>query len=544
MLWITSTIQAREVKTAAVSELGLFSVLPVSFFIAFSLLMGSFFITIFFVKKNRLPLVLCQTFLLIFILNLTPSIVEITARFTSGYTNYRAVDYILQTGQIDSSSLWAHNWPAFSIFMSIFEQISVIPAQSILLYYPTFFNFMFLLPIFVFFRFLFHDFRMTWIAVWFVFIGNWIGQDYFSMQSFAFFMIALILIVLMKYMNANIRSKRSIVLFLFLFFYVCSSHALSSLALITVVLALYLSKRLDRPALLLSLVTFVAGWTIFDANTYLSRNLMSTLKEFLDPSVIFQRNVATRISGSAGHIIVSEVRLLFALSMLAFGLIGIILAWRSKKLGPVEQKLLIILIGFSLIVFGSAYGGELFMRIYMFSLLPLAYFASKAIIRHKRILCVGILFFVILAPSFTIIAHYGNETIDYVPPSELEGVHSLYQITNSGNVIGGLIRADFRDYNYHQTYSLTSFSDIYRENSSSLLWTIKPREIDVERYICISYQTNVYFSFYLGYPEFVNDLQGNLTLCQSYNLIYSNPSFVTYYSASVESLANQTTTKK
>ena len=473
------------------------------------------------VKKHRLGLLLCQTFLLILFLNLTPAIIEGTARFATSYSNYRAVDYITQNGQIASNIMWVHNWPSFSILVSIFAQITAIPGQFILLLYPTIFNILLLVPLFVFFRSIL-DFRMTWIAVWFVFLGNWVGQDYFSMQSLAFLVFVLILFLIFKSMNQQMRGRQwGIVLFL-LFFYIVSSHLLTSLAILCIVLVLYLSKYLARPALLFSFVAIVAGWAVFDAINYLSGNLVSNLKQALNLSTIFQSNVSNRLAaGGVSHVLASQVRVAYSVAIIAFAFLGIILLWRSKRIGTTEKRVLAILVSFSLLLLDFSYGGELFMRLYMFSLIPLAYFAAMAMLKYKSVLVVGILLFMVVAPSLIMIAHYGNEKIDYTPNSELQGANFLFSTTTQGNIYGS-----FNYVNYKSNYNFWSFGQVKSINS---LWTepIGPRQ---DNLICISYVATESYSFFSGNPEFIPDLRNNVTQSPFVNLVYSNPSFDLYVS--------------
>jgi hypothetical protein len=531
-LWIFSCIQARGNITSDMSQLGLFSILPLSFFVAFFFLVVSFFVTIKFVDKNRVLLLVTQTFLLIFFLNLTPSIIEGTARFTTGYRNFQVVDYITITGHINTTQQWILNWPSFTIFMNVFEQLTSIPEQWVLLTYTTLFNILLFPVLFMFFRALSKDYRVVWVGIWFAFFGNWIGQDYFSMQSVAFLVAVLLLSLLFKNMNRGIHNRQWYLVFLLLFFYVVSSHLLTSIAIFCVVLVLFLARQISRPILPFSLLALIIGWAVFDANVYLSWNLASYLQQTFNFSAIFQKNLISRLStGSASHVMAADVRVIFSAAMIGFALLGLLFSWRSKMFGKVEKRAFATVIGFALLTFAFVYGGELFLRLYMFSLIPLAYFAAQAIIKHKRILVIALVFFAVLAPMLNIIAQYGNETIDYVPYSETSGVNFLYNATTAGHIVGGGdAGGDFRNINYEPNYSSTTFLNLYQYNTSSLLWT-SPRDIGEDRYVCVSYATNSYFSWYYGDPMFVPNIEGNLTQSTSYDLLYSNPSFVVYHSA-------------
>ena len=532
VLWLISSFLARiSLATNGMGELGLFSVLPVSYYISVAVLVFSFLTTLHFDTKNKIPVLLCQSLLLIVFLNLTPALIEGTARFTTSYYNFVSVDRITQTGYVAVQSNWVYNWPSFSILMSEFAQITSIPASTILLVYPTFFNILLLPSLLLFFRALNVDRKIAWIATWFVYFGFWTSQDYFSMQSIAFFISILILFLFFKNLNAGKQPRQWVVLVFLLFLYIVSSHFLTSLALITILAIFFLFRQLRRPFILIGFVLLVVSWTTFYAYNYLSENSIVILEQFLNLTLIFQRNIENRIAtGSDAHILVAQSRVFYSLVMAFFGLLGFLMLLKNRKLNIGDKRVLILLIGLGALVFTVSYGGELFERVYMFSLLPLAYFAVRGSMFKKQVFVMLAIFLICLAPALNIIAHYGSETMDYVPTSEIFGVNFLYNSTTSGNVLGGSsLFGDMRDLSYHANYTLFSFRDVWLGNNSASLWN-KPNDVSAGRYICISYETRVFSSYFLGDPSFINNIEGNITVSGDYDLLYSNPSLSIYYS--------------
>ena len=51
------------------------------------------------------------------------------------------------------------------------------------------------------------DRRVVWTAAWLFFLGNWVGQDYFSPQAMAYFLHLVVLALLLGYFRR--RSARS-----------------------------------------------------------------------------------------------------------------------------------------------------------------------------------------------------------------------------------------------------------------------------------------------------------------------------------------------
>lgn len=528
LLWLSSIYQAKLAIRQGIGNLGLASILPTTFFVSVSLLTVSFFVTLKSGKQDQI-LLFFQTITLIFILSFTPAIIENTARFITTYSNYRSVDYISQNKHIDPSAQWIHNWPSFSIAYSALMQITALPEQMLLSIYPTFFNIALFFPLFIFFHLILDDEKLRWVSIWTFYIANWVGQDYFSMQSLGFFTFVLILFVLFKLMNSRVRTRHWCVTLILFFSLVVTSHMLSSLAVLAVIFVFFASKYFRKPVFVALFVFIFASWTTYGAATYLQWNLPRFMAEALNFELIFQANVAARVAGSVARIMVTQIRLIFSALIVIFAFCGLVLTWNRGKMGDVEKKILFIFLGVFLLLGFSAYGGELFMRIFLFSLVPSSYFISKGL-NLKTFFCLFAIFLIIVAPPLYMIAHHGNETLDYVPPSEIRGVEFFYNATTHGYVIGGAPRSgNFRDFKYRQSYGFFSFSDSVWENDMLTLGWFEPRYMDWPVYVCLSYGTKEYYDFFIGKPEFAIDLSKNMTESTHYNRIYSNPSLDVYY---------------
>lgn len=521
-LWVLSVINAKGLLPTGMGELGLLSILPITFLIAFALLVLSFFITLQFSNGNHRFLLVCQTILLICFLNLTPVIIEGTARFTMGYYNFVSVDYITQTGQINPSAIWSNNWPSFSIFFSAISQLCSIPDQYILMIYPALFNFVLLIPVFLFFHITTKNSKQTWFAIWFLFFGNWVGQDYFSMQSLAFFAIILILFLAFKNIDKNMHNYQWFILFFFILFFITSSHLLSSIAVLCIFIVFSITRQLTRPTFLLLIAVLIVSWTVFNASTYLGWNLETILGQMLDLGQIFHSNIAGRVSGSPEHILISQVRVIFSAIIVLFAVLGFSLSFKNKQFGPTEKRILYVLIGFSFLFFAFTYGGELFMRLYWFTLIPCAFFASKCL-KNKLVLCLIMIFFIIAAPSLHFVSHYGSEIIDYVPKSELEGISFFYDMTTQGYVIGPL-----RDLNYHHSYKVFSFNQTEWRNDTLTVGWIDDRNWNYSTYVVVSYDRISYYNYVLDDSEYFVKMTQNLEHSVYYSKLYSNPSFNVY----------------
>jgi len=526
VLWVISSFQAKVALSNSmdvIGDLGLFSLLPPAFFLAFSMLILSFvFVLVSYKKlgKNVKFLLLCQSVLLILIVNLTPVLIEGTARFATGYSNFQAVDYISKMGHFDSTDLWILNWPSFSVFISIFSQLTSFSPSIILMLYPTVFNLLFFLGLFIFFRSVFDQGKMVWLAIWFVFLGNWVGQDYFSMQSMGLLFVVFLLFLLFRTMKNELRTHHWIVLFSVFFFYTVSSHVLSSLMITGAVFTLYLAKYHRRTILLFSSAVMLVAWTVFGAFDYLSKSLFSTLEAMLNPFDTLLTNLFNRAStGSATHVLASNIRIGYSGLIVSIALTCIIVLLVSQSFKRTEKTFFTIMLGFSMFVI-FAYGGEIFMRLYMFLLIPLAYFVAKVLLTHRRLFITCFLVLIIVAPSLLMVSHYGNEQMDFRRESELHGIGFFFDSVTGGTVYGLL-----NHYRYEPNFTLGSLSQI-----SELHWVVplSGRAGHVKPYfICVSELSVQYYAFFRD-VSFLTSLDENISRAPFINKVYSAP-FVAIY---------------
>ncbi len=67
---------------------------------------------------------------------------------------------------------------------------------------PVFFNLLWLPALLFIFHTATEDRRLSWLAVWFFYLGNWIGQDYFSPQALAYFLYLVVLAICLAWFRA------------------------------------------------------------------------------------------------------------------------------------------------------------------------------------------------------------------------------------------------------------------------------------------------------------------------------------------------------
>jgi len=202
-LWVfgLSRVQADRVPTAG---FGLVSVLPAAFWAAAAVLMVSF-CWIVVRAPGRWPVLGAHLLTLVVILHATPAIVYGTLRYSWAWKHVGVVDYIIHHG-IDFNLGGVlgiyQGWPGFFALNAFLTSGGGL--QSALSYAPWALvvnDLLWLGPVLLIARAFTADWRMIWITAWVFELGNWVGQDYFSPQAFAYFLFLTVIAICLRWLG-------------------------------------------------------------------------------------------------------------------------------------------------------------------------------------------------------------------------------------------------------------------------------------------------------------------------------------------------------
>ncbi|HEV3066883.1 MAG TPA: glycosyltransferase [Streptosporangiaceae bacterium] len=209
-LWVSGVnrVQVGAVPTAG---FGLLSVLPVIFWAAAALLMVSFCWTV--VRwPGRWPALGAHLLVLVVILHATPAIVYGTLRYSWAWKHVGVVDYIIHHG-IDfnlGGVLGVYQgWPGFFALNSFLTSDGGL--HSALSYAPWALvanDLLWLGPVLLIARAFTTDQRMIWTTAWVFELGNWVGQDYFSPQAYAYFLFLVVIAVCLRWLGDDRPPRR------------------------------------------------------------------------------------------------------------------------------------------------------------------------------------------------------------------------------------------------------------------------------------------------------------------------------------------------
>jgi hypothetical protein len=545
ILWVQSIAST---SIDAISNFGLITALPITYFISMGCLTLSFLIAL---KKQAHPFLLAaQIFLLLIFLHFTPLIIE-GARQRYAFEAYGVADYIVRTGALSPDIVTYNNWPSFQVLISTFITMGGLkPDLLVWLTSPGIIEIILFFPLYFFFNTVTTNTQQKWLGIWLFYLGDWIGRLYLSSQAFAFIFFVIILTLILqlfayKIGNNKLSYRRRLLILLFLFYFILvSGHALSSLIPLSIILFLSVAYAINKKLLnkrlwllFLSFAIIAFAWNIFFATSYFDSSFIDNISKIGDIQSIFQQN----LTGAGGNIpqqferiLTNNVKIIFSAIFIIFAISGFLVE-RKRAENHLDKTMFVALVGIWLISAVLMYGGELFMRLWLFSLPIITYFAIKNLGSKKifAVLCVFLIFF---APALHIWAVYGGENFDYIPQGELAGTSFLYSTVSHGYFVGGQPWRTFMNapdlyktiyFNFYASQdNLTSSLDYsmgrYRDWSKVNLTNLWPF------YVLIDSGDKAFNSQKYNQSDLYVKIEDSLNQSPFYNAIYSNPEFKIY----------------
>jgi len=517
-----SLLQFNDIK---LGPYGLIHDLPPLYYVAVGVSLFSGFVTAS-LKEKRDLLQAFNYIVLLAALWLLPIIFEGTPRFDSAYKTIGFVEYIYREGRLEPSNweLFYHNWPGFSLFFgAMWLMGGMDEIYPLVQYYPFLLHLIMLVVLFWLFRLPVLQIQAPnawYLGGVFYLLANFINQDYFCPQSMAYFLLSVLITLLVDRsrwlisLNRALGYKISVIIILIA---LALSHILSSLVALGLVVIFSLFDRKTLFNLVLLGIVVILAWNIYGAEVYFETHSKGITGDMFNVKEAWNSNVDNRVKGSPEHIMVNKIRIIYAASMGMCGFGGFLLALRKM-----DRKVLIELIKVSTVsvcIAGAfVYGGESFMRAYLFLLLPLSFFAL-GYGQHRKLL-VPLFIFCALAVPFKIIAHYGNEQVDYISPGIIRGSDFLAIHSSGGYVVGyQAILGNTKNTEKFITLQWEQFNADFSPE----------KNLDDNYYIGIGPREKNYWSIFYNDPHFTDEIEAKFLEDRRFVLFYSNGEINLYY---------------
>ena len=378
------------VNVRSMTDLGLVSVMPWYAWFAVVALIAA---VVHALTRPSLPerrlLALLSGYLLL--IHGTAPVLYQTLRYSWAWKHVGIIDYIDRHGTVDPHIRALdvyHNWPGFfSANAALVDLVGTKNAVVFAMWAPVASNLLNLVALLLLLPVFCADRRVVWTAAWLFFLGNWVGQDYFSPQAMAYFLYLVVLALLFLYFHRNPaqgtgrRDLRLIaaagLTIVSLALANISSHQLTPAMMLIAMGALLATRRIRAWWVVAVTLLGQLLWLVGPARTFAAKNLRSTLASFGAPVENAGATMRDTARQSAGQAWVSLAGRAVVASIVVLALVG--LAARLRR-GQRDGSALVLLCAPALLVAANDFGGEILFRAYLFAMPFLALFGAWALV--------------------------------------------------------------------------------------------------------------------------------------------------------------------
>ena len=453
---------------------------------------------------------------LIFMIHGTPQMLYGSLRYSWAWKHVGIVDFIQRHGTVDPDIAYLdayHNWPGFFALNALITEISGLgTALAYAGWAPVVFNLLDLGPLRMIFKSLTRDNRLVWLAIWFFYLTNWVGQDYFAPQALSYFLYLLIIGVCLRwFQNDHPRLSLSrptairdldqgleefysrsddggiekedprlappfvrvglVAVLILLAAVVASTHqltpwiTLSALAL----LAFFRVVRVSRLYMLVGVLSI--AWVIFMATAFLQGNLPWIVRSIGTLGANFNATLINLSTASPAQVLIAQIDR--ALSALIW-ILAFLGALRRLRRGYWDLPAILLAVAPFPLLAANSYGGEGLFRVYLFALPAVVFFAAALVYpgmasgRSWRIPLFTALLSGILMTGL-VFAYYGKELMFYFNKDEVAGAEYVTEDLPQGALIVDGTNTWPRQYKNYELYDYFTISDQDRDDRKEIL---------------------------------------------------------------------------
>jgi hypothetical protein len=571
-LW---AISLQHVPVQNLNGLGLISGLSPGIITALVILTISFGLALQQPQMRASVLALHLIFVII-ILYGTENLIEEALHLATVYRHTGYTEYIMRTGTVDPKLDLYFNWPGFFVLSAFVTQVAGY--QSVLSYAgwaPVFNNLIYFGPMYMIFNSSTTNKRLVWLGLWFFYLNNWIGQDSFSPQGLNFFLYLVIIAMLLKWFKippkaqphvqrqrqqSRVRfpqlvsrffdwlgapdpfyialqpwQRRALLASLLLVYgLVVFSHPLTPFFALLSVTALVVLRRCHPFWLPIVMAIMTAAWILFMTQAFLVGHLHMVTGTLGDFGGNLSSNVTSRAAqGNPQHQFIALLRIIMSAFIWSLAFLGGVRRLRKGYKGT--TYVLLAVAPFALIM-AQNYGGEMFLRIFLFALPLMAFFAASLFYsKHTLVIrktspwmTVAIIAMNLVLLGGFFFTRYGNEDVDYITYAEFDGVQHLYSIAPPHSLLIEAWDASPWQYKDYEKYLSRSLYDdipdaVINTNVGEVVRYIESQG-NPHTYLIFTRGQKAYGIVYNGLPDDTLDrLENALLASGDFKLIYRNP---------------------
>lgn len=445
------------------SDLGLVAVLPYPFWVGVLLLNVAFVVALRgdAAGPARRAVMLWLVVVLVLVLFGTAAFVTDVPRGEVAFRHLGIADALSGTQGIDPDTDAYFNWPGFFALLATVLRATGLDPVVVALWAPVLNVGLWLAALGVLTGYLTRDPRRRWLVLWVFCLGSWQDQDYLSPQAFGFFLYLVVVALLVGPLAARAPAFRgyrraelaawwrgrspaeprpgqrvsALVVTLLLVTVICASHQLTPFMVLIAITALTLSGRVWPSRLPLITVVVLTLWLVYPASAYLIGNPPLADAGLLGAA---EANVIDRLSGTAGHVLVVQVRIVLTLVLWALAAAGAVRDWRRGRL---DIRVVLLAVTPLLLFPAQLYGGEMLIRVSLFALPFIAIQACSVLLptessTRPSFRAAGALALTcFLLAVLTVTGRFGNAQYDVFTDDEIAAVAAVQRLAPPGSTI-------------------------------------------------------------------------------------------------------------
>jgi len=454
---------ALHADVSKIGSLGVITALPPEYFPALAAAVAGVALSLA-RRRQHVWVLVVQLVVLIFLLHGLDPMIHGTPRLEASYRHLGITAYIGADGQLDTKLDAYFSWPGFFALLAMFSKATGLPSlMPLATWAPPVVNLLLLPVLLAIARRVTGHWRATWAGVWLFYLTSWVGQDYLAPQAYAYIVgLTVLAAVLAAYGGRAWKGTASkwrrvvdwmdpkvypapglsrpvsamlISCCIVMLVAMTAAHQLTPFAVAAVLLGLVAIGQLRLRVVPALAIAIPVVWLVFVATPYLVGH-MDTL--FGSVGNVSQTIAVTkRVSGDPGHLFVVASRIAESAFMwLAAGTGAWLLAHRHRPWLAASAAVGIPLLLLPL----QPYGGELLMRVYLYSLPFSAPLLATLLLpaggRRPRVWRTVLVAVVGLAlAGTTMVTRYGNDALETFSQGELALVSQLDHAAPNGAVV-------------------------------------------------------------------------------------------------------------
>ncbi len=181
ILWLWSLTLT---NTDSLNEYGLVVRLPLLFWLAFIITISGFVVSLAQRQNNWAPAMHVGAFIVM--LHATTPLLFPLSHYAWTYKHLGTTDYLAVTGHVNTAVDIYNNWPLFFSLTSIISLAANATMEQYAKWSQLYFASVNFALLWVLFSNLTASHRVRWAAIGLFFLGNWVAQEYYAPQAYAF----------------------------------------------------------------------------------------------------------------------------------------------------------------------------------------------------------------------------------------------------------------------------------------------------------------------------------------------------------------------